>query len=326
MTLHKQGRCIILDLDGVVFDCTHRLPLVHGKDRDYDEFYRLIPKDEPIEDVIQMVKAMSLKAEIVCVTGRSEVAREDTEHQLSHYLGPKNINWCALYMRAEGDHRPAAIVKEDILHELYAHHWEPFLAIEDTPECVAMYRKHGIKTFDVGREKHEDAKPAWSIPEFMEVPLVLMVGPVGAGKTTYLNRLCDKGHIDRACIISADRVRDEIYGDWRTSVPWEEIDNRRVFKLVHEMAAVRLAGGLPVILDETHTVARNRRRSLALLPKGESAAYWILDRQLPDKMASRGWRSEELVRKFHVQFGQSVASALTGDGHANVIVKDLRET
>lgn len=317
-------RVILCDIDGVVADPVHRLKHIKDGSRDWDAFYAGIPDDPPIPEVIEMLKVMSLKANVLMFTGRSEEYRETTEHWLSHNVGPKKLNWDSCWMRQTGDYRKAHLVKQDMLMKA-RETYKPFLVLEDTPECVAMYRENGLIVMDMGREEHYVKEHKFVLPEGVHAPLTLMVGSPGTGKTTFLRGLLDKGLIDRGSIVSADNIRTELYPTYREGFPWAEVDNVRVFKAIRGIAKARLAAGLPVILDETHYNASSRRDSVALVGAGTEVEYWVLDRPLYQKIDDRGWRSTELVTDQHHKYQSSLPYALEGDGFPNVTVRDYRE-
>lgn len=82
--------------------------------------------------------------------------------------------------------------------------------------------------------------------------LYVTIGPAGAGKSTFVNRM--KG-VD---VISTDQLRKEMFGS--------EADQHysgRVFKAAHEMTRRWLDMGLNVVFDATHTTEKGRKDLLA---------------------------------------------------------------
>jgi hypothetical protein len=75
-------------------------------------------KDEPIPEMIALVKALSQARDVrlVYVAGRPDSHREMTAYWLADHLGAA---WTGLlYMRKAGDHRPDHTVKAEILRHL----------------------------------------------------------------------------------------------------------------------------------------------------------------------------------------------------------------
>ena len=116
-----------------------------------------------------------------------------------------------------------------------------------------------------------------------------------------------------------------MYGGDYHAVPWETVDQPRVFRIIRALSKARLEGGLPVILDETHMHAKHRRETVSLVDAGTPVEYWIIDRTLDVKIRDRGWRPEKLIRETHEKMVNSMVYALQGDGLDNVVVRDFRE-
>ena len=83
----------------------------------------------------------------------------------------------------------------------------------------------------------------------------VLVGPPGAGKTTYAAKLSE---VENAVVISGDDLRAELYGSPEIQGDWGEIWNR-IDELVSESC------GLPVILDGTHCRPDYRSEAITLL-------------------------------------------------------------
>ena len=108
---------VICDIDGVVADCTKRLP--YAKSKQYDRFYAdyMIKEDEEIPDGIAMLESLYLGgARIVFCTGRNESCREATVKWLRKHVPRISID--ALYMRKNGDHRKADKVKPEMVEKI----------------------------------------------------------------------------------------------------------------------------------------------------------------------------------------------------------------
>ncbi len=99
----------------------------------------------------------------------------------------------------------------------------------------------------------------------------------------------------------------------------------RVWKYVHGLIAARLAAGVFTVLDATNLDPDDRKRVLAHVPRGIFTRYVVIDRDERDKLADRGWRSEELVLKQHRLFRRHEKSILAGDNHPYVTVQDKRD-
>lgn len=112
-------KLIISDIDGIIADCSHRL--YWAKAKLYDEFYSdmNVLKDEPIESGITFLKMLSggltSTTRVVFCTGRNETCKEATREWLHKKT---RLDYDALYMRKNGDHRKSEIVKVELIEEI----------------------------------------------------------------------------------------------------------------------------------------------------------------------------------------------------------------
>jgi len=143
----------LLDLDNTLFDATHRLSLIKGEKKDWEAFFQAAKDDTPMWPTITIARALRGPSNIlIAVTGRPERIRGITVEQLTKYRIPV----LSLYMRGDKDHRPDYVVKEEVLDKhvipVYGEIDARYAAFDDSPEVVAMYRRRGILTYDLGRE------------------------------------------------------------------------------------------------------------------------------------------------------------------------------
>ena len=133
--------CIMVDLDGT-------LALLNGRDP-YDT--KTVYNDlvnQPILDLVLIFKRMAASSsEVIFMSGREELAREDTERWLVDKCGFSAP--IKLYMRKTGDKRPDVIIKP----ELYNAHVKPYYNVEyiiDDRNCVCrMWRSLGFTVLQV---------------------------------------------------------------------------------------------------------------------------------------------------------------------------------
>jgi hypothetical protein len=129
---------LIVDLDGTL--------AIKGPRGIFDESKVLLDTlNEPISD---LVKILSKYYSVIYVTGRTELAKEDSWRWLEIYgLTFENSK---LYCRKLGDHRPDDEVKESILKELSVN-YNIELAIDDRLSVTKVYQKLGITTLNVNQ-------------------------------------------------------------------------------------------------------------------------------------------------------------------------------
>lgn len=133
-------RCYIFDLDGTLADLSHRLHLIQKDPKDWDAFFDACEDDTPIEHMCRLAYRLGLYDGIVIASGRSSRVRLKTEN----WFRRTNTFYDALYMRADGDHRPDDVVKLELLERIRAEGWDPIMAFEDRDRVVAMWRNAGI--------------------------------------------------------------------------------------------------------------------------------------------------------------------------------------
>lgn len=156
---------LISDIDGVLADCTHRLPYL--KKKDYESFYSdaETSKDLPIKSGLDLVKSlMKMAKETIFVTGRRESCRISTVN----WLGDNDIRGFRMICRKDQDWRPSQVVKKEVVGELLENvpaDAEIFY-IDDKPEnvravCTLPYNITGL-TFVKTNGKKEECLP-WTI-------------------------------------------------------------------------------------------------------------------------------------------------------------------
>jgi hypothetical protein len=136
-TAHAKRSAVLVDMDGTLAIITDRNPYSHHG----------VLKDKPNAPVIEVARALAAAGyALVVVSGRSELARQDTEAWLVRHLG---VPFDGPFMRAEGDDRKDAIIKK----ELYKTRIEPFYQVlcvlDDRDQVVRMWRALGLTCLQV---------------------------------------------------------------------------------------------------------------------------------------------------------------------------------
>jgi len=147
--------CVIWDLDGTLFDTTHRQHLLP----DWNAFFVACVDDPPIAHVVRIFDLLhkgydeSERLLPVFVSGRSEQVRAQTEASIIKHIYEPADNHTLLFMRAQGDHRPDNQVKSDILDQILHRGLNPIVAFDDRDQVVNMWRSRGIPCFQVAEGK-----------------------------------------------------------------------------------------------------------------------------------------------------------------------------
>jgi hypothetical protein len=138
----------IVDLDGVVADVRHRLHFLQNRPKDWDRFFAAAPADPAHPEGLAVIARLADDHEIVFVTGRPDRLRRDTVEWLeTHRLGAHR-----LFMRPDGDRRPAAQVKRELITAL-ARDREIGIVVDDDALVLDALRDAGYPTFAADWER-----------------------------------------------------------------------------------------------------------------------------------------------------------------------------
>lgn len=309
-------RAVIFDIDGTLADVQHRLHHLENG-RDWNGFFSEMDRDPVIEPVAWLARQLDRGGphKILIVSARPDDYRQMTVQWL---IRNGLTGYERLYMRKSGDFRRDDIVKAEILQQILDDGYEPFLVVDDRPMVVDMWRSHGITTLQCAPDEKTLSRYAG------KRILTMMVGPSGAGKTTFIrsNLGNDNGLNDTEFnrdVVSADHIREQY------DLTHSPEDLKRTWEIVHALIKARLDIGLRTILDATNIKRKDRLAVLALVPEGQLVEYVVIDRRLEQKLQDRGNRSEDLVLKHHRTFVSQLPSILKGDDQGNVFVSDKRE-
>ncbi len=139
-------RAALFDIDGTLADNSHRQSHLEAMPKDWDAFHAKMLRDTPRENVVELARHLAEgQCMIVCLTGRPERYRKETAQWLSLH----DVPHVALYMRPDGDHRPAEEFKAAIYEEKIRHAFDVRLVLEDDDQVVDMWRELGIECWQV---------------------------------------------------------------------------------------------------------------------------------------------------------------------------------
>ncbi len=133
---------VIMDIDGCLLDSSKRLPLLLAGDRDaYDAAHHT---DIPYPAGVAVYETLLQRYTCLFVTSRIESAREYTKTHINRhlrYLVPDS----QLLMRPDGDRTPDAQLKPRLIAESGYELEHILLAVDDSDEMVAEWRRLGIE-------------------------------------------------------------------------------------------------------------------------------------------------------------------------------------
>lgn len=144
----RQNLCYVFDLDGTLADCTHRLNLIHGENKDWDAFFKACHRDRPIIDVVEVLEILHEQGYMILIlTGRSDVCREET----LQWLDDNGISFHQILMRKQGDRRPDDILKLEMLHnwQLEFPHKVVLGIFEDRTRVCKALREQNFRVYQV---------------------------------------------------------------------------------------------------------------------------------------------------------------------------------
>jgi hypothetical protein len=123
----------------------HRLHHVRGGRRDWDAFFAAAAEDPALPAGLRTVAELAAAHDIAFVTGRPERTREQTRAWLAAQGLPTGV----LVMRADGDHRPARVLKAELVAGLAADHDVAVVLDDDPAVCAALEKAgHAVRRAD----------------------------------------------------------------------------------------------------------------------------------------------------------------------------------
>lgn len=135
-------KVVIFDIDGTLADNNHRQYLVTNGRREWEQFFSLMGEDVPIIPLIELCQVLfqSGQYEMHIFSGRPERYRKLTEEWLTW----NNVPALPLTMRKDGDVRPDAEVKEEMLLRLLDEGKTIAFVVDDRKPVVEMWRRNGL--------------------------------------------------------------------------------------------------------------------------------------------------------------------------------------
>ena len=142
---------IVLDLDGTICDCSHRVHWTQAKQ--WDEFHAGISEDKPHEEAMAFLDAMASdnNYNMLVATGRDERHRAATERWFRQEGIDKYFE--ALLMRPDGDRSPDHELKLKMVDEFFTSREEALrqvlLVLDDRDKVVEAWRNAGFRCWQV---------------------------------------------------------------------------------------------------------------------------------------------------------------------------------
>lgn len=154
--------CIIVDLEGTLSNCFHRI--YYWYDKNYDKWNELFSQDSVNEQMVQRIKShRELNQDIILCTAKSEIYQKEVmtwlvKHDLFYLIN-------CIYYRDADDSRLSVNVKKDMLIKIKKK-WNVIKVYDDRPNICRMYINNGI---EVHCPSHAIKTPADQLKEAAEL-------------------------------------------------------------------------------------------------------------------------------------------------------------
>jgi hypothetical protein len=152
----RSGPAVVLDLDGVISDATHRQTYLRRDPKDWRGFFTAAVDDPVIDSGRALAGSVATDHTVVILTARPAYVADDTERWLVHHAVRHDL----LITRPTSDRRSSPDYKRDEIVELTRAGYDVKLAIDDDIEIVRMYREQGVFAMYVhsGYYDHRDVR------------------------------------------------------------------------------------------------------------------------------------------------------------------------
>lgn len=140
--------CIIVDLEGTLSNCSHRIHHRHNKN--YNMWNKLFPQDSVNEQMVRIIKNhIMVNREIILCTAKSACEAKVVMEWMHKYNLLHLFD--SFYYRDKDDNRLSVDVKKDILDKIL-NKWNVITAYDDRSDICQMYLNNGILAILFGWE------------------------------------------------------------------------------------------------------------------------------------------------------------------------------
>jgi predicted kinase len=128
--------------DAIIVDMDGTLSLLNGRSP-YDA--STCDQDPPHQPVLDTVLLWQQSVKIIILSGRTDDCRGQTEKWLAQY----GVQPAGIFMRATGDQRKDAIIKQEIFDREIRNQYNVKFVLDDRQQVVDMWRNLGLTVFQV---------------------------------------------------------------------------------------------------------------------------------------------------------------------------------
>lgn len=140
----------VVDIDGVLADVAHRIHFIEQRPKRWDQFFEAANADPPIPEGFSVARRLAEDHDLVYLSGRPEWLRSVTRSWLEEHQAPGG----RLLLRRTGDHRPARVMKVEVLRRL-AQHRSVAVVVDDDLGVVDAARTAGFEVLHA----------TWALPQ-----------------------------------------------------------------------------------------------------------------------------------------------------------------
>ena len=139
-----ENSCFVVDLDGTLADANGR--------NMYNPSDVEILKDIPILPVVEVVKLLAEKHQVIFLSGREESYYNVTKTWLCQHVFGSEKNEVLLFMRKNGDYRRDSIIKKELLAEKIYPYYNVIAAFDDRLQVIReCWNAENIFCFNVNQ-------------------------------------------------------------------------------------------------------------------------------------------------------------------------------
>lgn len=129
-------KCVLVDIDGTV---------AHMYDKRGPFEWNKVGGDEPDDNILDVVRALSKSYKVIFMSGRDSICRELTIGWLQTYYGAD----FELFMRPVEDYRKDSVVKTELYEKHIKGKYYVECVLDDRRQVVIMWRELGLKCLQV---------------------------------------------------------------------------------------------------------------------------------------------------------------------------------
>jgi len=153
----KKPKCIIVDLEGTLTNCNHRIK--YWLNKDYDKWNELFSADTINENMVDIIKDKLEEGYSLVMSTAKSISKKD---EVLSWLRRHNLQiWFSdIFYRLYGDDRPSPEIKSDILKKI-REKYSVEIAYDDREDICEMYVSQGVH--HVVRINQNPAEPEFPI-------------------------------------------------------------------------------------------------------------------------------------------------------------------